>query len=123
MKDILLVGLGGFVGSVLRYKAGAAIASKAATDFPLGTFFVNLLGAFLIGLFVSSALKSQQTTMLLLVTGFCGGFTTFSTFALENLRLIQSGNWTVLLAYMGLSLLGGVGLCWVGYWVGSLINS
>lgn len=118
-----MVGLGGFVGSVLRYKAGLVIMSRTSTNFPFGTFFVNLVGAFLIGLLVSSAMKFQQSTMLLLVTGFCGGFTTFSAFALENLRLMQSENWLVLFAYIALSLFGGLGLCWAGYVLGSSLNS
>ena len=96
--------------------------SRTQSTFPFGTFFVNLAGAFLIGLFISSALKSQQTAMLLLVTGFCGGFTTFSTFALENLKLVQSGQWSVLMSYTLLSLLGGIGLCWAGYQVGASWN-
>lgn len=123
MKDLLLVGLGGFAGSVLRYKIGSIITAKTNTGFPYGTFCVNLVGAFLIGLLVSSALKTQQTAMLLLVAGFCGGFTTFSTFALENLRLLQTGNWTTLLTYTLLSILGGICICWLGYLVGNYTNS
>ena len=122
MKELFLVGIGGFIGSIIRYKAGVLIMSRTQSTFPLGTFFVNLAGAFLIGLFISSALKSQQTAMLLLVTGFCGGFTTFSTFALENLKLVQSGQWSVLMSYTLLSLLGGIGLCWAGYQVGTSWN-
>ena len=122
MKDLFLVGIGGFIGSIIRYKAGVLIMSRTQSTFPFGTFFVNLAGAFLIGLFISSALKSQQTAMLLLVTGFCGGFTTFSTFALENLKLVQSGQWSVLMSYTLLSLLGGIGLCWAGYQVGASWN-
>ena len=123
MKDLLLVGIGGFAGSILRYKIGLMIASKASSGFPWGTFCVNLAGAFLIGLLISSALKSQQVMMLLLVTGFCGGFTTFSTFALENLRLLQSGDWTLFLSYIILSLVCGIGLCFMGYLTGNLANS
>ena len=119
MKDLLMVGIGGFAGSILRYKIGALITSKVASGFPWGTFFVNLAGAFVIGLLVSSSLKSQQMTMLLLVTGFCGGFTTFSTFALENLRLLQSGQWVFFLAYATLSLVFGIGLCLLGFFLGN----
>ena len=119
MKDLLMVGIGGFVGSILRYKIGTLIATKTTSDFPWGTFCVNLVGAFLIGLLISSALKQQQAMMLLLVTGFCGGFTTFSTFALENLRLLQSGQWSIFLSYILLSILGGILLCFGGYLVGT----
>lgn len=119
MKDLLMVGIGGFMGSVLRYKVGVLIATKNTSAFPWGTFTVNLVGAFLIGLLISSALKSQQTTTLLLVTGFCGGFTTFSTFALENLKLLQSGQWLIFLSYALFSLIGGIVLCYGGYFMGS----
>lgn len=119
MKDLLMVGIGGFAGSIFRYKIGALVSAKITSKFPWGTFCVNLLGAFLIGLLIASALKNQQAAMLLLVTGFCGGFTTFSTFALENLRLLQSGQWSVLLAYLLLSLVGGIGLCFGGYLIGN----
>ncbi len=123
MKEIFMVGIGGFAGSVLRYKVGVIISAKASTNFPIGTFCINLAGAFLIGLLVSSALKSQQASMLLLVTGFCGGFTTFSTFAFENLRLLQSGHWATLMTYIFLSLVGGIGLCLLGYFLGNLSNN
>lgn len=123
MKDLIMVGIGGFVGSTLRYKVGILITSKASSGFPWGTFCVNLIGAFLIGLLIASALKSQEIMMLLLVTGFCGGFTTFSTFALENLRLLQSGDWVLLLSYILSSLICGIGLCFVGYYVGNMTSS
>lgn len=118
MKDLLLVGIGGFAGSIFRYKMGLLISAKTTSSFPWGTFCVNLIGAFLIGLLLSSTLKSQQAAMLLLATGFCGGFTTFSTFALENLKLLQSGQWMLFLTYMLFSLVGGIGLCLGGYLIG-----
>lgn len=123
MKDLFMVGIGGFAGSVLRYKIGAFISTKTTSEFPWGTFCINLTGAFLIGLLISSALKSQQMTMLLLVTGFCGGFTTFSTFALENLKLLQSGQWAVFLSYILFSFICGIGLCFAGYLIGNYANS
>lgn len=123
MKDLLMVGIGGFAGSVLRYKIGILITSKTSSGFPWGTFGVNLVGAFLIGLLIASAVKSQEVMMLLLVTGFCGGFTTFSTFALENLRLLQSGEWMLFLSYIILSIVCGIGLCFIGYLTGNLTNS
>lgn len=123
MKDLLMVGIGGFAGSVLRYKIGTFISIKTTSGFPWGTFCINLTGAFLIGLLISSALKGQQMTMLLLVTGFCGGFTTFSTFALENLKLLQSGQWAVFLSYILFSLICGIGLCFAGYLIGNYANS
>ena len=119
MKDLLMVGIGGFAGSILRYKIGTFVSAKTTTSFPWGTFCVNMIGAFLIGLLISSTLKSQQAAMLLLVTGFCGGFTTFSTFALENLKLLQSGQWSTFLAYILFSLVGGIGLCFGGYFIGN----
>ena len=86
MKQILLVFVGGGVGSALRYGVGK-IFKTVGTGFPWGTFSVNIVGSLLIGLFMGIALKNSslsENQTLLLITGFCGGFTTFSAFAYEN---------------------------------------
>lgn len=102
----LMVGIGGFAGSVCRYLISLIpITEKHA--FPVKTFITNVLGAFVIGLIVALALKRPEMnpkTTLLLKTGFCGGFTTFSTFALESSDLIGKGQWGVATAYMILSV-------------------
>ena len=105
MINILAVGAGGFLGAVLRYLAGMLPVGQPA-GFPLHTFCINLLGSFLIG-FVSQIAADRQTAgdpaTLFLKVGLCGGFTTFSTFALENFTLINENRTGMALFYMILS--------------------
>ena len=94
MKQVLLVFIGGGFGSVLRYLLGKYL-NNSETGIPYGTFTANILGSLLIGLIIGFAIKndtlsSNQT--ILLATGFCGGFTTFSTFAYENHVMLKSGD-------------------------------
>ncbi len=115
INHLLLVGAGGFLGSVLRYQISLAFFHKIGNEFPLGTLLANLIGSFLIGVLLSGAIRSSHSWTLLLVTGFCGGFTTFSTFAIENIKLIENGNWSISIVYLTISLVGGLGLCLLGY--------
>jgi CrcB protein len=101
MKNILLVFLGGGFGSALRYIIGKYL-NDTETGIPYGTFAANILGSLLIGIILGLAAKndtlnSNQT--LILATGFCGGFTTFSTFAYENHVLLKSGDFTSFAVY------------------------
>ncbi|AUP81010.1 fluoride efflux transporter CrcB [Flavivirga eckloniae] len=101
MKNLLLVFLGGGFGSVLRYIIGKYLNS-ADTSFPYGTFTANILGSLLIGIILGLAAKNDslsQNQTLLLATGFCGGFTTFSTFAYENHMFLKSGDFTSFAIY------------------------
>ena len=101
MKGILLVFLGGGFGSVLRYIIGKHL-NNAETGIPYGTFAANILGSLLIGLILGLAAKNDtlsQNQTLLLATGFCGGFTTFSTFAYENHLFLKSGDFTSFAVY------------------------
>ena len=94
MKQLLLVFLGGGFGSVLRYLLGKYL-NNPDTGIPYGTFAANILGSLLIGIILGLALKNNtlsQNQILLLATGFCGGFTTFSTFAYENHVFLKSGD-------------------------------
>lgn len=103
----LVVGAGGFVGSVCRYLI-SLIPMKETTTFPFKTFFTNILGAFIIGLIVAISLKKpglDPKLTLLIKTGFCGGFTTFSTFALESSDLWTNGHYAIALLYMVLSVI------------------
>lgn len=92
MLNILLVGLGGAIGSMLRYIISKVINEQTNTGFSWGTFAVNIIGCFIIGTVTSYAQKHglSSETKLLLTTGLCGGFTTFSTFSLENIQLIDT---------------------------------
>lgn len=101
MKQVLLVFLGGGFGSVLRYIIGKYLNS-AENGIPYGTFASNILGSLLIGIILGLALKNDtlsQNQTLLLATGFCGGFTTFSTFVYENHIFLKSGDFTSFAIY------------------------
>lgn len=111
LKEIMLVGLGGGVGSVLRYLVSIWLGKVGRAGFPWTTFAVNMLGCMLIGILIGLLAKSQQTGQqlrLLLVTGFCGGYTTFSTFASENLALLQSGQVIMTIVYVLSSTVLGI---------------
>jgi CrcB protein len=113
-KLIIWVGLGGMLGSIARYLTGLAMAKTLNSPFPWSTFTVNILGCLFIGLFYSLADRQAWLTpelRLFLTTGFCGGFTTFSTFAVENINLLQSGNYLMFALYSALSF--GLGLAGV----------
>ncbi|MFD2727751.1 fluoride efflux transporter CrcB [Hyunsoonleella rubra] len=101
MKQFLLVFLGGGVGSVLRYIIGKYLNSTES-GIPYGTFLANILGSLLIGIILGLASKNDtltQSQTLLLATGFCGGFTTFSTFAYENHVFLKVGDFTSFALY------------------------
>ena len=111
IRNLLLVALGGAGGSVLRYQF-----SNINTSFPWGTLTVNVLGSLLIGLlvgFVSKGVLSPEMK-LLLVTGFCGGFTTFSTFANESFGMMKAGDVLQTALYVGASVIIGILAVWGG---------
>lgn len=117
-RTILFIGAGGFAGSVLRYLMSKAIQNFDFHSFPLGTFVVNVLGCFLIGffygLFERNNLMSPDLRLFLTV-GFCGGFTTFSTFINESYQLIRDEKFFYLFFYIALSLLVGMLMLYLGY--------
>jgi len=101
MKNLLLVFVGGGFGSVLRYIIGKYL-NNTESGIPYGTFAVNILGSLLIGIILGMAAKNNtlsQNQTLLLATGFCGGFTTFSTFAYENQVFLKAGDFTSFAVY------------------------
>ncbi len=119
MSYPLLVGFGGFLGCIARYYAGTAISDAQPNSlFPWGTFFVNVLGCALIGLvFGLSERWAQGVTLelrLFAVTGFLGGFTTFSAFSIESLSLLRQGHWKLAFAYILSSIVLGLLATWVG---------
>ncbi|HEY4197691.1 MAG TPA: fluoride efflux transporter CrcB [Mucilaginibacter sp.] len=102
MKNLLLIFVGGGIGSVLRYALSRFINAQSVSHFPYGTFLVNIIGCFLIGFFVFYTERYDTAGLqwrLFLVTGLCGGFTTFSTFSLENLTLIDEQRIFLFLTY------------------------
>jgi CrcB protein len=110
-KEILCVGIGGGIGSILRFITSRLFVS-AGWAFT-GTFAANIAGCFLIGLF-SGWMSDNQPLRLLFIVGFCGGYTTFSTFALENLRLIEANQWGLYLLYTFASVALGLLAVWGG---------
>lgn len=120
IKQIILVGIGGGVGSIFRFLISVLTRRHFQETFPLATFIVNLSGCFLIGLLIGTLTRhsdSDNQLKVLLITGFCGGFTTFSTFASENMQLIANNQWPVAFSYTALSILLGVALVWTGMWL------
>jgi fluoride exporter len=117
IRTLLLIGTGGFLGSISRFLASRIIQNNLPVAFPFGTLFVNISGCFLIGLIYGiserSSLLSSGWKMFLAV-GFCGGFTTFSTFANENLALLRDGEFFYFLLYTGLSIFAGITVTFLG---------
>lgn len=119
-RTIILVAIGGGIGSILRYLTSVTANKYFPGLFPWGTFIVNVLGCFLIGLLIGLFDRQQianQDFRYLLVTGFCGGFTTFSTFAAENIGLFQSGNHLAAFLYTAFSVI----ICLAATWGGLLL--
>lgn len=117
MKQVLFVGLGGAAGSMLRYLTSVVTLKYYSASFPLATLIVNVVGCFLAGLIFGSITQETpdaQNLKVLLLTGFCGGFTTFSAFALENVRLMNSGNLSTAIVYTVVSLVAGLLAAWLG---------
>lgn len=117
MKLLLWIGAGGFIGSISRYLLSRFFVSYAQISFPLGTFIVNILGCLLFGVFFGLGERMQwfsSEIRLFLMVGFCGSFTTFSTFAAESLQLIRDGLWLNFALYAAISLFAGIIFTWLG---------
>ena len=109
-KMFFIVGFGSFLGGGSRYLAQQYITRQVLSSFPYGTMVVNILGCFLIGIIFALSEKADVFSTelrLFLATGFCGGFTTFSSFSLENFGLLRDGQYFYVFTYVGLSVLIG----------------
>jgi len=118
LKKILLIGFGGFIGSVARYFVSKLNLSIDIYSVPAGTLLANVAGCYIIGLLTGIADKSIILSLewrLFLMVGLCGGFTTFSSFANENLMLMHSGQSISILLYTGLSIFLGFLSVYLGY--------
>lgn len=119
MKQLALVFVGGGFGSVLRYILSKYMDSFK-TGIPYGTFAANILGSLLIGIILGAALKNEtlsSNTVLFLATGFCGGFTTFSTFAYENHIFLKTGDFMSFALYTIASFVVGFTMVFLGMWL------
>jgi len=118
MKNILLVGIGGFIGSVARFLVSKLNLHENLLSIPLGTLCVNILGSFIIGFITGISEKSDLISTelrLFLMVGICGGFTTFSSFTNENLMLMHNGQYLSVLLYTALSIFLGFISVYLGY--------
>ena len=119
LKAILVVGSGSFLGGAARYLVSLAM-KNASKGFPWATLVVNVAGCFLIGLlwgYFSRGASEGSSWALFLTVGVCGGFTTFSTFSKEALMMLQSGNIWGFAAYVGVSVIAGIALVALGYYL------
>jgi len=124
LKNILLVGFGGGIGSIARYLCQKYLYEWYPNPFPLGTFLVNILGCFLIGLVYGLSEKGNLLTpewRMLLTTGFCGGYTTFSTFAFDNVNLLKNNDFLYFGLYTGGSVIFGISFTFFGMAIFKLI--
>ncbi len=109
--------VGGAVGSGARYLLGPWIQDRTGAVFPIGTLVINVLGSLIMAFIFRYAMESaavRPEIRVMLTTGFCGGFTTFSTFSYETMRLIEDGDWHRAMWYVALSILFGLAGAFVG---------
>lgn len=118
-RSIILVGIGGLLGSIVRYLSAAFITKTLSSSFPYGTFAVNIIGCLIIGIIfgLSERFDWLPEWRLFLATGFCGGFTTFSSFAYENISLLQDKDYLTFAAYS----ISSFGLGLLATFIGSFI--
>jgi len=124
IKLILAVGTGGFVGSVLRFLIYRYFENPQSGSWPWGTIAVNIIGSFLAGILFGISQKTNlipETLSLFLLVGFCGGFTTFSAFALDNLKLFQEGAYIQNFIYIASTILLGITAIFIGHYLATTL--
>ena len=115
--NFFYVFLGGGIGATIRYLFQILVGKHNGTDFPISTFATNLIGCFLIGIAIALLEKNNLVNSNIkwfFITGFCGGYTTFSTFGLENINLLQNNQSGLAFIYIGLSVITGLFAVWLG---------
>lgn len=119
MTGIILIALGGALGSILRFGVNTLTYRYFDIHFPWGTIFANLIGCFLIGIVwaVLDAFDEPKNLKLFLITGLLGGFTTFSSFALENFNMLRGGRFELAAANLLISNIAGILFVFIGYWL------
>lgn len=120
LRLALYVGLGGMAGSMLRFFISQWALKFTQGIAPSGTLLVNIIGSLLLGFLLNFTGKMDRSYYLLLTSGFCGGFTTFSTFSVENVDLLLSNHVGSAFLYMGLSLVLGLGAAACGWYLGKM---
>jgi fluoride exporter len=123
-----IVGLGSLLGGTTRWLTSGFVDDALGMAFPWGTITVNVTGSFLIGVYaglVAGGVRLLGSTLphQFVTTGFCGGFTTFSIFSLDTVRLLEAGRMLAAAGYAGLSLLGALLAVWIGYLAGMRVRA
>lgn len=124
MSKLFLIGLAGFIGTVSRYLLSGVIAKRYGETFPMGTLIVNLIGCFLVGLLfylLEERFLVNQTARTVILIGFLGGFTTFSSYGLQTFTLLQDGEFGFAVLNITVSNLVGLLLVWAGYTLARVI--
>ena len=122
IRELIAVGFGGAAGSIVRYLlSGGILAGQTLLGFPAGTFTVYAAGSLLIGILLEAT--SSETLGWLLIVGFCGGFTTFSTFSADTVRLLRAGCYNAAAIYVALSVAVCIVFAALGMWIGTTFRN
>ena len=122
IRELMTVGFGGAAGSIVRYLlSGGILAGQTLLGFPAGTFTVNAAGSLLIGTLLEASVS--ETLGWLLIVGFCGGFTTFSTFSADTVRLLRAGCYNAAAIYVALSVAVCIVFAALGMWIGTTFRN
>ena len=122
IRELMTVGFGGAAGSIVRYLlSGGILAGQTLLGFPAGTFTVNAAGSLLIGILLEASVS--ETLGWMLIVGFCGGFTTFSTFSADTVRLLRAGCYNAAAIYVALSVAVCIVFAALGMWIGTTFRN